>query len=80
MKTDVVRTTVEIPTALYRELKKRAAKNGTSVRQLMVQGMRAVLREPEPPRKRQVQFPIIKSKGPKVNLTNEQLYGQVEFP
>jgi hypothetical protein len=80
MKADVVRTTVEIPAPLYRELKKRAAEDGTSVRQLMMNGVRAVLREEKRPRKHRVQFPLIKSKGPKVNLTNEQIYGQIEFP
>jgi hypothetical protein len=76
----VVRTTVEIPAPLYRKLKKRAAETGTSVRQLMVSGARAVLREPQQQRKRRVRFPLIKSQGPKVNVTNEQIYGQIVFP
>ena len=79
MKQESVRTTVDIPAPLYRKLKQRAAAEGTSVRQLMLSGVKAVLRDREPPRRR-VQFPILKSKGPKVNLTNEQIYGHVEFP
>jgi hypothetical protein len=27
-----------------------------------------------------VHFPLIHSKGPKVNLTNERIYGLVAFP
>lgn len=82
MKSDSVRTTVDIPAPLYRKLKQRAAAEGSSVRQLVVTGVKAVLREPERPHSRRVRFPLItsKSKGPKVNLTNEQIYGGIEFP
>lgn len=32
------------------------------------------------PRPQKVQFPLIVSKGPKVNLTNQQIYEHIEFP
>jgi hypothetical protein len=80
MKQESVRTTIDIPAPLYRELKQRAAKKGSSVRQLVLAGVQAVLREQERPRTKRVQFPLIKSAGPKVNLTNEQIYGEIEFP
>jgi hypothetical protein len=80
MKAESVRTTVDIPAPLHRKLKQRAAENGSSVRQLVVSGVEAVLREQERPRTKRVRFPLIKSKGPKVNLTNEQIYAAIEFP
>ena len=81
MKPDSVRTTVDIPAPLYRKLKQRAAAEGSSVRQLVLSGVKAVLEQEEPARKKKrVQLPIIASKGPKVNLTNEQIYGGLEFP
>jgi hypothetical protein len=80
MKAESVRTTVDIPAPLHRKLKQRAAENGSSVRQLVVSGVEAVLREQERPRTKRVGFPLIKSKGPKVNLTNEQIYAAIEFP
>ncbi len=82
MKANSVRTTVDIPAPLYRKLKLRAAEDGTSVRQLVLTGVKTVLQEPERPPTNRVRFPLIvsKSKGPKVNLTNEQIYGQIEFP
>jgi hypothetical protein len=80
MKAESVRTTVDIPAPLHRKLKQRAAENGSSVRQLVVSGVEAVLREQERPRTKKVRFPLIKSKGPKVNLTNEQIYAAIEFP
>lgn len=79
MKQDSVRTTVDIPAPLYRRLKQRAASQGSSVRQLVLAGVQTVL-EQERPRTKRVRLPIIASKGPKVNLTNEQIYGGIEFP
>jgi len=79
MKQQSVRTTVDIPAPLYRKLKQRAAANGSSVRELVLSGVKAVLSEEDRPRTR-VRLPIIRSKGPKVNLTNEQIYGGIEFP
>jgi hypothetical protein len=31
-------------------------------------------------RPKKVKFPLITSKGPKVNVTNERIYEHVEFP
>ncbi len=80
MKQESVRTTVDIPSPLYRKLKQQAAAQGRSVRQLVVAGVKSVLLEGKRPRTRHVRLPLIASKGPKVNLTNEQIYGHIEFP
>ncbi len=32
------------------------------------------------PRAKKVRFPLIVSKGPRVKVTNEQIYEHVEFP
>ena len=80
MKQEMVRTTVDIPAPLYRKLKERAAAGGHSVRELVLAGVKTVLLEGQRPRPRKVQFPLIVSKGPKVNLTNKQIYEHVEFP
>jgi plasmid stability protein len=80
MKQDSIRTTVDIPAPLYRKLKAQAAANGRSVRELVLAGVRSVLLHGLRPRPRRVQFPLIVSHGPKVELTNEQIYEHVEFP
>ena len=80
MKETAVRTTVDIPASLYRKLKEQAAAQGRSVRELILLGVRVTLLEKKGPRSRRVNFPLIVSKGPKVNLTNEQVYEHVEFP
>ena len=80
MKKQAVRTTVDIPTSLYRKLKAQAAAQGRSVRELILMGVRVTLVEGKRPRSRRVKFPLIVSDGPKVSLTNEQIYELPEFP
>jgi hypothetical protein len=80
MKQDSVRTTVDIPAPLYRKLKEQAAARGESVRELVLSGVRSVLLDAQRPPAKKVQFPLIVSKGPRVNLTNDQIYEHVEFP
>ncbi len=80
VKQNSVRTTVDIPTPLYRKLKEQAAARGESVRELVLSGVRSVLLDAQRPPAKKVRFPLIVSQGPKVNLTNDQIYEQVEFP
>ncbi len=80
MKQESVRTTVDIPASLYRRLKEQAAAQGRSIRELILMSVRNSLLEGKRPRPKRVQFPLIVSKGPKVDLTNEQIYEHVEFP
>ena len=80
MKRASVRTTIDIPAPLYRKLKQQAAAQGQSVRQLVVAGVESVLQQRTRPRKRRLHLPVIVSKGPKVNVSNEQIYGDIEFP
>lgn len=80
MKEQAVRTTVDIPASLYRKLKQQAAAQGRSVRELILLGVRVTLIEGKRSRAKRVQFPLIVSDGPQVDLTNEQIYEHVEFP
>jgi hypothetical protein len=80
MKQESVRTTVDIPAPLYRKLKEQAAARGESVRELVLSGVRSVLLQGQRPQPKRVRFPLIVSEGPKVEVTNEQIYEHVEFP
>lgn len=80
MKSEAVRTTVDIPVSLYRKLKEQAAAQGRSVRELILAGVKTTLLEGKRPRAKRVRFPLIISKGPKFELTNEQIYERIEFP
>jgi hypothetical protein len=73
-------TNVDIPGPLYRKLKAQAAANGRSVRELLLAGVKSVLLQSQRRNSKRVQFPLIVSDGPKVDLTNEQIYEHVEFP
>jgi len=42
--------------------------------------VRRVVLQAQRPRPKRVEFPLIVSKGPPVDLTNEQIYEHVEFP
>jgi hypothetical protein len=80
MKEQAIRTTVDIPASLYRKLKEQAAAQGRSIRELILLGVRVTLLEGKRPRSKRVKFPLIASDGPKVDLTNEQIYEHIEFP
>jgi hypothetical protein len=80
MKRGSVRITVDIPASMYRQLKEQAAAQGQLARALILAGIEKVLLRGQRPRPRRVHFPLIRSKGPKVNLTNDQIYELVAFP
>jgi hypothetical protein len=80
MKTESVRTTVDIPAPLFRRLKEQSVAQGRSVQDLIVAGVKSILFETKRPRANKVRFPLIVSNGPKVSLTNEQIYERVKFP
>jgi hypothetical protein len=68
-----LRTTVDIPDAVYRKLKAKAALEGSTVKRTILQ---AVSRELNgSPHKKRVKFPLIhaKEKG-RLNLRNAQIY------
>ncbi len=75
-----VRVNVVLPESLHKRLKKRAATKGCSMRQLILAGIHCVIFEKKGSQSRRVKLPLIASKGPKVNLTNEQIYETTGFP
>jgi hypothetical protein len=80
MKQECVRTTVDIPAPLYRKLKEQAAAKGHSIRELVLAGVKSVLLQGQRPRSKRVQFPLIVSEGPKVDVSSKEIYEHVEFP
>jgi hypothetical protein len=59
-----VRTTVDIPDAIYRQLKSRAALRGCSVKELILRGIEAELNGNRSSTKRRIKLPIVESKRP----------------
>jgi len=75
-----MRTTVDIPDPIYRELKSDAALEGRSVKELI---LRRVARpvSGETPGRRKMKFPAIKAKNPgSLKLGPEGVYEYIPFP
>lgn len=75
-----MRTTVDIPDGLYRQLKSRAAREGSSTKALILRGVKTVLRAERRKAAAPVSLPIVRSKRPgTVPLDNATIY-DVAFP
>lgn len=76
-----MRTTVDIPDETYRELKIKAAQEGTPVRQIVLRGIERELREAEKRPVRKLQLPLIRStRKDKLIIDNEKIYEIIDFP
>ena len=76
-----VRTTVDIPDAVYRRLKARAATEGRSVRALILRGVQQIVQEKSPGPQRRVSLPIVRSKRPgTLHIDNARIYEIISFP
>jgi plasmid stability protein len=76
-----VRTTIDIPDAMYRRLKARAAREGRSVKALVLQGAEQVLTSDDAPQGRNVRLPLLRSKRPgTIRLDNARIYDVISFP
>ena len=76
-----MRTTIDIPDDLYRKIKVLASQRGTSVRQLVVDGLGLVARPVPPARKKRFEIPVIPStRADKLELDNEKIYDLIGFP
>jgi hypothetical protein len=75
-----VRTTVDIPDTLYRELKGKAAREGHSIKELILLGVEHELRSRNR-RTRPVSPPIVHSKRPgTLELDNAKIFEIIPFP
>jgi hypothetical protein len=76
-----MRTTVDIPDAMYRRLKTRAASEGSSAKALILRGVEQVLKVKRRASRRRVALPIVRSKRPgTLQLDNARIYDVISFP
>ena len=76
-----MRTTVDIPDALYRRLKSKAADEGRSVKELILRSVKAKLQGESRRRGRFVSLPLVRSKHPgTVYLDNAKIFELIPFP
>jgi hypothetical protein len=77
-----MRTTVDIPDPVYRELKEEAAREGTTVKQILLEAVasrRGRTRAKDTGRK--LKFPLVASKQPgSLKLGEEGVYEYIPFP
>ncbi len=75
-----MRTTIDIPDETYKNVKILAAQRGSSVRQLVLEGLELVQQTRQKPRTR-FELPIIPStSGKKLVIDNETIYDLIGFP
>jgi hypothetical protein len=78
-----MRTTVELPDPIYRELKIRAANEGTTIREIILEGvtMRLHGEDTTAARGDRPRFPVIRSRNPgSLKLGEEGVYEYIPFP
>jgi len=76
-----MRTTVDIPDSLYRALKKKAAHEGRSVKELVLRGVEVELGTRSPASRRKRRPPVIDSDKPgSLHLDNAKIYEIIPFP
>jgi len=76
-----MRTTIDIPDAMYRELKSKAAREKRSLKDLILRGIEAELRARPKKRPRRVVFPLVRSKTPgTLDIDNAKIFELIPFP
>jgi hypothetical protein len=76
-----VKTTLDIPASLYRQLKSKAARERVSVKQLIVRRLRAELLQKSKKRSRRVVLPVVRSKRPgSLEIDNDRISELLLFP
>ena len=76
-----MRTTIDIPESLYRELKSKAARERRSVKELILRGVEVELRPSSRKRPRRVTLPLVPSKNPgSLEIDNAKIFELVPFP
>jgi hypothetical protein len=76
-----MRTTIDIPDAMYRRLKARAASEGRTAKALILTGVEHVLTSKPSATGRKVTLPVVRSKRPgTMRLDNARIYDVISFP
>lgn len=83
MKTDTVRTSIDLPRDLHRRLREKAARVGCSARRLVLEAIERAVddRGPVRPKRRlSLDTPIVGSRGKPFDLTSEEIYNLIDLP
>lgn len=76
-----MRTTIDIPDAMYRQLRMRAASEGRSAKALILEGVEQVLTSRPAASNRRVTLPIVRSRRPgALRIDDARIYDVISFP
>ena len=76
-----MRTTVDTPDVLYRELKAKAVRENRSVKELILRSVEVALRAKSVKKKKRVALPWVPSKRPgSLEVDNDKIYDLISFP
>jgi len=83
MEPKAIRTSIDLPRDLHRRLHEAAARRGCSARKLILSGIERAVEEAKterPKRRLKLDPPLIRPRGRKITLTNQELYDLIELP
>jgi hypothetical protein len=83
MKSNVVRTSIDLPRDLHRRVHEAAARKGCSARKLILAGIERAVEEAKasrPSKRLSLDQPLIRPAGRRIRLTNEEAYELIELP
>jgi hypothetical protein len=83
MKANAIRTSVDLPQDLHRRLHEAAARKGCSARKLILVGIERAVEETKaarPKRRLNLDAPLIRPAGRRIDITNEKAYELIELP
>lgn len=83
MKSNAIRTSIDLPRDLHRRVHEAAARRGCSARKLILAGIERAVEEAKvsrPIRRLSLDKPLIRPAGRRISITNEEVYDLVEFP
>ncbi len=83
MKANAIRTSVDLPQDLHRRLHEAAARKGCSARKLILVGIERAVEETKaarPRRRLNLDTPLIRPAGRRIDITNEKAYEFIELP
>ena len=76
-----MRTTIDIPDAMYRRVKARAAAEGKPAKAVILEGVEQVLKGQSQAARKKIKLPLIPSKRPgSMYLDNARIYDVISFP
>lgn len=83
MKSNAVRTSIDLPRDLHRRVHEAAARKGCSARKLILAGIERAVEEAKvsrPSRRLSLDQPLIRPVGRRISLTNEEAYELIKLP